>query len=482
MPDSLTPDVVLARLREGRLEALVGSIEWAQFECKKSPYQLDRTDSKFELAKDVAAMANATGGVILIGAATELIPSGQSEVVSEIRGFSEDLVDIRQLTAILGEWLFPPPRDLRVAWYSSEHDATRGVVAIEIQKAPPNLAPVLVAKTLNDTGAVRGTFFGVFERWRDGVAPLDVAQLHTLIRNGKGSDLIIERLDGIQASLDAPRDTSPRPATTAVTPVENNITQGNPRINLWDSIASQPPPYEQEDLEAIGLNSLPAYVLTGHALAPVSATDFFASKQSAFAALVRNPPTLRYGGFDIDGGANLRIHAGRSWMSMDPGSHRLLQITKTGSAMFAAPADASFLCWGRQQSETRPRINPIVLIESIYLFVELLKRLQELMEPQRAPYRVAVKLDRIRGPNQVLTLAPGIVHQLWGLIASPQEAPAPTFADSVGWASGLIDPETFAYDCVAPVYEWFGIPHDEIPYVREQNGRKVIDAAQVRVL
>lgn len=57
-------------LASGRWDGLIGAAESQQVDFKKSPYQLAQERQKWELAKDVTAFANATGGAIVVGAET----------------------------------------------------------------------------------------------------------------------------------------------------------------------------------------------------------------------------------------------------------------------------------------------------------------------------------------------------------------------------------------------------------------------------
>ncbi len=63
---------------------LIGQPEAVWLEFKTSPYQLSDERQKFELAKDVSAMANADGGVILMGVETQKDERRQEDVATAI--------------------------------------------------------------------------------------------------------------------------------------------------------------------------------------------------------------------------------------------------------------------------------------------------------------------------------------------------------------------------------------------------------------
>lgn len=66
MPRFITLAEVAAILQSGDFTRLLGGLEDDHLECKSAPYNLDQEREKMELAKDVSALANADGGIILI--------------------------------------------------------------------------------------------------------------------------------------------------------------------------------------------------------------------------------------------------------------------------------------------------------------------------------------------------------------------------------------------------------------------------------
>lgn len=58
---------VLEKLAAKDFEGLIGLWESVWLEAKESPYILDAPKQKLELAKDVSALANSIGGIIVLG-------------------------------------------------------------------------------------------------------------------------------------------------------------------------------------------------------------------------------------------------------------------------------------------------------------------------------------------------------------------------------------------------------------------------------
>src|SRR5262249_31749405 len=68
----MTKADVLRFLDGGDFDALVGAVETAEVDFKRSPYRLNEASEAFELAKDVTALANTeTGGILVVGFQTD---------------------------------------------------------------------------------------------------------------------------------------------------------------------------------------------------------------------------------------------------------------------------------------------------------------------------------------------------------------------------------------------------------------------------
>jgi len=95
-------------LENGHFDELIGAVEDQHLECKAAPYQLQHEHQKQELAKDVYALANADGGIILIGVKTERNPVHFGDEIIESCPFPQTLVDPDQWQAVLRTWIYPP--------------------------------------------------------------------------------------------------------------------------------------------------------------------------------------------------------------------------------------------------------------------------------------------------------------------------------------------------------------------------------------
>ncbi len=124
--------------------ALIGLHESTWFDAKSSAYQLDNPKQVWELAKDVSAMANVAGGVILIGATAERSTGSLVEFVTAVEPIpTERLMMADRVHALLRERLWPPLGS-RVTIRQFGRDGETALQAIVVEAAADDSEPVLV--------------------------------------------------------------------------------------------------------------------------------------------------------------------------------------------------------------------------------------------------------------------------------------------------------------------------------------------------
>ena len=208
---ALTFDEIAELLATGTFDSFVGELENESFDAKDQPYKAD-DPGKFEMAKDVCAFANASGGHILIGLRTKQSALHDGDEVEKIRPVPQTLVDTRQYVNVLDDWCYPPVEGLAVRFHSSEGDPAKGLFAIAIPRQREELKPFLIRRSFDGTKRV-GTLFGYVERKRDANAPLSLIDLQRALRSGLNFENKMEaRFDRIEELLEGMR----APAQAAV--------------------------------------------------------------------------------------------------------------------------------------------------------------------------------------------------------------------------------------------------------------------------
>ena len=167
-------------LRAGSPEMLAGTRECAWLDAKGQPYQLDQPRSAAELAKDVAALANTGGGVIVIGLRTRR--EGSSEVIDEVRPVPASLIDRDRYRKLVRERVFPFVRDFATWWIPVGDE--RGLLVIDVPAQASKDKPFVVSGSDGTQAAVDASSVAVPLRDDDGTHWLSGQELHRLLTDG----------------------------------------------------------------------------------------------------------------------------------------------------------------------------------------------------------------------------------------------------------------------------------------------------------
>jgi len=430
MPKELDTNQIITILKSGDFDELIGAVEDDQFECKGEPYHLEDDHQKFELAKDVSALANAQGGIILIGAQTEPDPTRATDVIKKIRPFGNTLVNVSQYEEVLKTWIYPNVKKLEIKWFKSSTAAPLlGLVAIIVGDEEQLWRPFLITRSIEPSGKVSTILFGYAERGSGKSSPMSVEQLHPLLRDGY------------------------RVGTGALVPIsrpEPEPVEKTPENFLSDIIEAA--------IHAVDLTIRPVFVLAAAPTRQSEIQGLFSSRQSEIVKLLEDPPKLRPSGFEPDAGSNSRIIEGKCRRAVLQG-YKLLEIWPNGTVVMVAAGDADFLAWGNRD-KTRLRINQLVLIECTYLFARLVQEVIFQASPLPTSVSYRLNLRRMTVQERCL-LYPG------PLTTFPHDEKQAPGSDAVFDTTNLLsaDPGVPSYKLVAGVYNWFGFDDDQIPYV-----------------
>lgn len=182
----LSPSTALDLLRAGRGDLLRGQPESAWLEAKAEPYALKDEDAKYELGKDVAAMANSRdGGIIVMGMSSEK-KGNKSSAVDTIGDYNElDLKRIKrqQYRGVVARRVYPTLTGFEVELLEgSKKD--RGIAVLVIPPQPETKRPFLVQGAI-DEGNVRGDYVLLPWRREDDTSAMDAVAIHSRIRLGE---------------------------------------------------------------------------------------------------------------------------------------------------------------------------------------------------------------------------------------------------------------------------------------------------------
>jgi hypothetical protein len=448
---ALSREQVLEVLSKGDFKALVGEFEGEWLECKRSPYVLTHEGQRAELAKDVSALANAKGGLLIIGVSTAKDQSHGRDVIDDVTPILLEQFDEVQYRDLIAAWTLPQLRNIDIRIHREPGRPTHGLVSIDIPPCPPSEMPVLVCKTILDDGRRADIVFGYCERKLAGVTHHDAARIHSLIAQGMSNSEILERLDFLTAS--------------------------QARRSIQDTAASTPGNVDGRINEAIAaakLTDQPCFLLAAYPMVGVNADALFASKSNPLVQLLEHPPEIRNAGFDLTVDHSSHIVRGSLRRSVSEES-KLIEMHHDGVVIFVSRGDSSGLCWGREKAQsTKNLINQLVLIESTYLFARFIHSAYGgLVTPgTNVTYRMA--LINVCSAERPCALFSGPLDR-WGY-GTTREATDSLAQVSVMESYDSVAPARVAFLLLSKLYAWFGFESDNIPYSSDTaDGTNSID-------
>jgi hypothetical protein len=185
---SLTKQTLIYKLRAGKFEDIIGERErgWVDF---KSALNIESTEGKIELARDITRFANSEdGGVLVIGYRTKNVNG--SDIVTKLTPIVSNGFEGR-IRRILDHYSYPPVRRLEVSEF--EVDGGRSIVAISVPPQREGDKPFLVHGAIVE-GKAKGEFISIVRRRGEDSIPTTAREIHAflsagynLIRNLKNS-------------------------------------------------------------------------------------------------------------------------------------------------------------------------------------------------------------------------------------------------------------------------------------------------------
>lgn len=178
---SMDPEAVVNVIEAGYPSGLIGAKESEWLEAKSEPWDLDTDFGKIELAQDVARLANATGGVIVIGATTRKVDG--EETVTRVGGIRPDHFSSHRAKMTIDARVFPPVDGLtvrRVAIKGSSHAI--GYVRVPAQDSA--VQPFLVHGSIVGR-KVEGAFISIVKRRGDQSLSVRAEELHLWLTAGR---------------------------------------------------------------------------------------------------------------------------------------------------------------------------------------------------------------------------------------------------------------------------------------------------------
>ena len=440
MLKNLTAEDVLRKIRSGEFDELRETVEDQHVEFKGAPYALENDNAKLELAKDVSALANASGGVILIGFPTVKDEMSSIEYVEACRPFDLAILDIDRYRKILDDWISPPIHSIEILCVPSPVTPERGVAVISVPGTASAQKPYLVNRNVEADGKVRGTQFGYYERVQDRIPAASAATLSGLLRDGMRFAEIARRLDTIEAFLG-----------NYVSENESGITESELSNRISEAETS------------VDRQLRPNLILAATSKNPCSFPELFKSRSSNLVKLLDNPPLLREQGFAItpwEGVGPSEIIRGRLRRRVANGN-RLFEVWQDGAVVTVGPGDEDLLCWFmRNQTNPKPGlpIRNFVLAEVTLNFCRLAVEIFKNAVPIPSQISFTLSLNNMTEDGVPCKLSTrddsGPYAQFVG--HGPRDASASTVSSRITLPFDNLDAGNAAYELLGGIYTQFG--------------------------
>lgn len=370
------------------------------------------------------------------------------------------MITPEQYINVINTWIYPKIDGLTIKWYKGNQEENSGLFCIHIPPQENDKKPFLISKIVDEKGKATQLVFGYAERKRDGVEPKNIQEIHSSIQSGIRFDSISDRLEEIQYLISnlsplnqAAQDEASKEASLLL---ERRI---------------------DDAIKDLGFEEKTTYSLGAIPKSLTEMPQLFSHRRNDTAHLVERPPELRHNGFNLSLDLNPKIVNGKYLRSLDR-DEGLIDLWKDGTLYTVRNGGPEFLCWGRNvQGIQKNKINQLALLESIYLFVNLAFHVYKMANPLPENIEFKIILQNLNKVNPHI-LKGGPLDSF----GSDHNAPENYSKFCLGVKYKDLDVDLTAYRLVSQVYEWFGLAHDQIPYVKEIDGVRKIDPEQIRKL
>jgi hypothetical protein len=448
MPKQLNVESVLQLLQRGEFGEIVGVAEDEHLEFKGAPYHLGTDYMKFELAKDVTALANADGGLILLGFRTCKAPDSSVEYVDECRPFDKGLVDLDQYGKVLAEWICPRMDAVTILSFDSPEHPGKVAVVVSVPAGRIEDRPFIVNRAVDAEGRIRGTQFGFYERVRDRVPAISADAVRSYLRDGMRFSEIMKRLDSIESFLSASEKSTPGSLTDSE--MSGRISEAEKMVD-----------------RAVR----PNLILSAFSTSPCSFPELFSSNSSEVVRLIEEPPVMRREGFAITPGGtrwSSEIVKGRMRRVVVP-ANKIVELWQDGALITVGPGDDDMLCWfTRSHTNYKPGlpIRSFVLAEVALNFCYLALEVFKYAVPAPSNLKFILKLNNMTEDGVPCTLGAGDdrgpnVFRLPGAVRS---ATGPVLESNYTARFSDLDLGHVVYQLLGGIYAQFGFTYDQMAY------------------
>ncbi len=422
------PDDVVASIEAGNEDLLIGEPETEHVDFKEQPYLLATDKGKWELAKDVAALANSGGGCLVIGVATTTPADREEEIASEIKPFPVAMVDLQQMRTTIDAASGVYPVLKRVDIRRFDRTGGKALAVVRVPEQDEDDLPFMVVRMV-EGNEKRGVGVGVPLRSGPHTFWVPPGQLHRDLSDGRRA-----------------RQTLPQPTTEDVTsaPAESVRARADEQLDTLEQFMGWG--------EAATL--MLAVVPTRLQESPIDGLY----DPNRIYGCVQTPPQIRHAGFGLAYPHEPEnIHGA---LVNATSERQVLWVSPDGATFAGAVGLQSFLTrsgGSRSAQSPEPRIiNPTVLVEWTYLFFKFVDEC--LKSSIEGSLRAVVQLRGAQTRAWPLRMVAGSTVDFW------RDGQAAGMDDLYAELDVTQDPGRDAFSALARIYALFGLASTAIPF------------------
>jgi len=424
-----SPEDVLAALTQGKPSLLLGMEETARIDFKGEPYLLGTEKGKWELGKDVAGLANLSGGVLVIGVRTKKTNGNFLDVATELCPVTVAMLDKKQHHSVIRD-VVRPAVDFEIAYHDDPDEPGKCYMSIQISPLHHHERWAIVRRMVTDEGKLVDGM-GVPIRDGDQTRWLSGDEVYRLIRDGQRSSSPGNRAASAVTARDSPVAAVLDPDKAVDRLIA--LKDWQEPVLIWQSMPGGPE------------NLLPRMW-----------------EQDGIAHAIRFPSALRgSGGFNWNFWTDAE-HFDDGAMLSD-GRHAMW-VQENGLVTAAAIVNDEMLAWATRSPEGGPyQLNLIALVEMTLEYFLLIDR----AVVGGALYNHAIETRGFAGERGV-TLSLALPHFVLG-------HQYPAGQDRRYDFEATCDAGRDAYEALWRLFTNFKLPRDKVPFSTDSK----IDAGQL---
>lgn len=222
----------------------------------------------------------------------------------------------------------------------------------------------------------------------------------------------------------------------------------------------------------------PLFILGAAPTKKIELPDFF-QEDGSFFKLLKDPPYLRYSGWNLLTLDYPKIVDGQCW-EVRNGDRKTIRLYRDGSFVAVAYADNTFLGWGQSDEDFKnsPRLNSLAIIEYVYEFVELYRNLlSNLNSAMEIRFDVSVKNSKVEDKNLYL-VAQRVNDPFYGLMGETGELKK-DFDEQIFTEFQIDNKDSskyIAFKILEKLFNRFSIASNKIPYTKvDEANRRFVD-------